>query len=342
MKNLKKSNKPLTGRRTLTAVLVAVLLLGGTGAAFAASLSNTFDKVEEIIEPEKVTDKEIDMNGCEEAILQDLDNKVFSSPANPKVISDAELKAQEKMRIDELINSVVLEDDFELSINNRSNAKDIFHNTKLIIAERELDENQRKKLESYILDDTQSYSMYYLYDFLFENFFTEDDFDNAIELYNSGEGISSLLQKFCEADDDIVPHDYPEGLIEYLVIEKGVGIEELSVAEIISSRGLTEINNLIDRLSAGERMSNICMELGVLNSKCKLTSISISSEETRNVSSELNLSEADAKKAIVRAKKAKVPDNSIVQYLKTEKSTVNSYGQSLTSFYSQKFGGTVR
>ena len=138
-----------------------------------------------------------------------------------------------------------------------------------------LNSEQQIKLEALISANADATAVCSLYDFMFDNYFTEDDMDKAIKRYNGGEDLARILDTYASVDESYVAHNYPEGLLEYLIDEKGASIDGLYAAEIISHRGLIELSSVLERLSNNDAMEDICEELGVINTGCIKFSVTI-------------------------------------------------------------------
>ena len=377
MKKIKiLSSKPLPSNKLVTLLLVVMLFAGGTGAVFASNVGGIVDKAFEIFAsdipiPEEImriiSDAETKEKAKEKAEELDInDGKPYVDtnelPLNPPINAEAYGDSANNININTnssddnyynyddddddkaegIVNELKCDIDFDLKFSGRKDKAIIIGNVKKLVAENDLDENQFDILDGFIRNEDNSETLFCMYSFLFENFFTEYDLNDALARYGKGEGIDSITQDYFEKDDGFVAHSYPEGQIEFLVFEKGVGINELAVAEILDYRGVSDIESLLDDVIKGQSLSEAFVELGVLNYNCKLQSISVSSDTVGKMSSELCLSESDTIKAIARAKRAKIADSEIASFLRSSKASKNSAGHAIAIYYMDKFGGANR
>jgi hypothetical protein len=349
MKNFTNRTKTIhkkrkIGHRTTVITLIALLMLGTIGVVFAANFGEGAGGiVEKAAEMFTVSDGD---ENKEKTIEEEkrkagkAEKEVIQRGGIPEALSGADIKKQVEAEIEEAVNSVVLSEGFETNISERSDSARISHNVKTVIADKSLNESQQERFEAYITANTDITVVCALFDFMFDNFFTEADMDQAIGRFNGGEELNRILDNYANADEGYIAHSYPEGMLEYLLDKKGVSIEELYVAETISHRGLTELNTVIGRLSNNETMADICAELGILNINCRMVAVTVSSSEVTECIEQLGISEDEAIKKITEAKKAKVPDKDIINYI--EKGG-KPKGETLNEYYLEKFdGGTTR
>lgn len=313
MKNVKGYRHKILNKRVISVIILIAISSSGIGLAFAANTGGITDAVKEFIG--YVSKSKSEQEGMQ------------------KTEQESAYKAEREARIEEAIAQVALPKNFEAQIAQRGNSEQILRNAKVIIAERKLNDKQREKLEGYVLANLDTVFVYSMYDYLYENFFTEYDIETSISRYNSGESMQSILQTYEDVDDGYVPRGYPDGMIEYLVEKRGVQVEELAVLEILAHRGLVDFDSTIDRLSKRERMKKVFDDLKVLNKNCEITSVSLTTEEISTAARELNISEEEAAKKVVAAKKAHVPSRDVISHLLSGKTNVKF----ISDYYSDKF-----
>ncbi|MCL1900297.1 MAG: hypothetical protein FWG11_07300, partial [Promicromonosporaceae bacterium] len=277
VKTKEKLKRIKIGRRAAAAAIAALIILGTLGAAYATYIIGEA--------PEKTPEAKTQNNAPaarEETIAYEPERPEKAPPqrsAMPKALSEEEIKKQQEAEIEEAINSVALPEAFEAEIAKRDGSERILKNAKTMIAAKTLDENQQETLEAYITANEDATAVFALYDYLFDNYFTQKDMEEAIERHSGGENLSDILEDYANADESYKAHNYPEGMLEYLLDKKGATIEQLYAAEIISHRGLMELDTIIGRITEGESMAEICAKLGIINTGCKKASVTVSSAE---------------------------------------------------------------
>ena len=322
MKNIKDFINRFANKRMIAVILVSVFAFCCAGIAFATNLGGITDKVEEFIET---------------VILGEDDSNIFGKSESK---DDVKIKGEKEITLEDAIASTVLSEAFELLLEEHNDFDKITRNVKLIIAERGLDEGQSEVLEGYILSNSKVdvSIICSLYDYFYENFFTEADMEEAILRYNRGESVQSILQSYDKKDDGYIPYNYPDGMIEYLIEKKNMQIDELVTLEILSHRGLVKFDDIVERISNGEKMLNICEEFKVLNKNCEISSVMITTDEVAEISLALGISEDDATKKIVSAKKSGVKDEDVLKHVKSN----TSDAKAAADHYAEKFDGRVK
>ena len=328
------------GHRTIIIALIALCISGTISFAFASNIGEIAEEVaEKVAEVFSVSNEDETKEKAienEKRKAEKAEQGVIQRSGIPRAVNEADIKKQMDAEIEEAIGRVELPASFEADISNRSDSARILKNVKTIIADKSLNANQQERFEVYITANADVTAVCSLYDYLFDNFFTEADMNSAIERYNDGEGLDRILDTYANTDNGYIAHNYPEGMLEYLLYKKGVSIDELYVAEIISQRGLLELDTIIERLSDNEIMTDICAQLSILNVACRRIAVTISSSEVQECIDQLGISEDEAIKKIVEAKKAKVPDKDIINYIRADSKLK---GETLEEFYLEKFEG---
>lgn len=189
-----------------------------------------------------------------------------------------------------------------------------------VMAQKAVPATQQSKLESYIVNYENPEPVLILFDYLYDNFFTFDDLDQALARYGAGEPIEDILQTYIDIQEQIQPRDYPHEEIERLVTTPGLSVEDIMIAEILDAHGSVPFYDIINARIAGEDWETLAARYNLINGSAKVQSITVSTSEVEECVKATGLPREQAYERVVGAKKAEVEPEEMVEFVQSGKS----------------------
>ena len=325
--------------RILSVILTAFFILTGIGLAFATNIGETITGlVEKMTNQGEQAEEQNDpfqekLRRYEETVTQENESEI--AKAKPKGSLSASGSAEapvlaEAVQSQELESADILSEQVKQKIQSKNMKADkLKKGLNKIFSKKQFSERQKEKFNSYLTANDDTVTVSILYDYLYEHFFTYSDLDSAIARNNSGEALDTILTGFCDIEESFVPRAYQDGQLDYLIREKGIPHNQLAVIEILSHRGLLEFEPALERLCNGENFTDICEELQLLNTTAKMGAVNVSRNEINQCMTELQVTEEEAIRKISNAKKAKVKDSEVMNFLKSN----GSKGERIRKYY---------
>lgn len=312
----------------LLITLIVALLMGSIQLTFADETTNIYEKMTEVITAffSKSPDNEIEKN------LQDEQEKKEQIKSKLRPNKSIVPEPAEKISTEEegVYESSFLSEDVVQKGNYTENFKD---GVEALMKDKKLSVTQEKQFQDYISENENAENAIMLYDFMYENFYTFEDLNEATERLKNGETLENIFNDYMQRDSNFTPKDYPPGYVESLIFDQNIGIDDLALAEILAFRNLIDFNEIINRLGHGTQMEDICIELNIINNSMQFKTINVTRTEILACEKELEISENEAIDKIVSAKKAKVDTSEVIDFIKSGKSV----GEKLVEHYQTIF-----
>ena len=310
--------KLMKNKNIVAVILVAILALGSMGLVFGEGLVETINNVIDSIvqgspegQKDKIKEKNIDKT-------EKVDIKTLEKEKQEKLEKDA----QEVVLPQEISNTL-----------SQKDAKKLEKGFRRLCADKKLKERQMEILAEGVMRNVEPLPAYALYDYMYENFFTVEDYNNALERIQNGEALETVLGEYAEIENSFVPRDISPEQIEYLLEKVKLNADDIAIADILSFRGVADFDAVCQRRAQNESWTDICADLGVLNDSGALGSISISGEEVKKCQEDLGLSQEEAKKKVIMAKKAEVKSEDIEKHIREG----NPSGKALKAHFTEKY-----
>ena len=279
-------------KKTIAITLIVILTIGGLATALADNIGEIITNI-----TDTVTEFVTGVPTTERKYYSELDEY-----------------------LEQIDESEFLTEDVIKKVETEAKPEKMLKGLKMVAHDKNLTEKQIEKFNRYILDNDDIVAVTALYDVMFEGFFTYDNLDSAIQRFDNGESLDNIIDEFYNLGDDYLPHQYPDGQLEYLIETVGIGINELAISEVLASRGLIEVETVINRLSEHENFSDICDEFGIINTEQLMNSVNIHENEVEECMQAMGVSEKEAMQKISKAKKAGVSDTEVIKHIKGRKS----------------------
>ena len=210
---------------------------------------------------------------------------------------------------------------------------DLIAGLRKITVDKKLDVQQQEILVGYVNQPVDTQVVYSLYEFLYENCFTIYDLDEALRRYQAGEAIESIFEDYFQKENSFIPYDYQEGELDFYRNTLHLTDDQIRLIEILEFRNVISRAQIVEHLQNGEDFTALCESIGLLNKQYEMEHISLSGAEVKACEALLGVSQDEAVKRIVQAKKAKVDTADVSGYLQSGK----TYGEQLKQYYTERF-----
>ena len=294
MKTIINSLLKNTGKRGIAIVIVCVLVFGGmvSYAAFSGAL--------DVVENGESTIDEI----ITESVAGEIEYK--KNMQMLKIEREQELQAE--------ADSIELDSAIDAKLKDADIAR-LDHGYRRMLAEKDIPDKQREMFELRLVNSSDPQTALVLFDYLHDNYFTFDDLDKAIEGYESGESVETILQRYVDIEMQRQAKDYAEGAIDDLIKNRGLSLEDLRIAEIIEAHSAVELNMIVEKLSVGESWEDIAAEFNLLNGTGIVKSVMLSEDDIIACSEALGISEEQSAKRLSIIQKTGMGESAAEEYV---------------------------
>lgn len=299
---MKRSGKQVWRNRRvqfITAIILVLLFaVGGTVFAYADAFGSVINQIGSSISSM--------VSGSNSEAAQEFEADIKEQEA---------LAEQEK---EEAAANVMVAEPVKQKLNADGRALEAGYRN--VMAQKAVPATQQSKLESYIVNYENPEPVLILFDYLYDNFFTFDDLDQALARYGAGEPIENVLQTYIDIQEQIQPRDYPHEEIERLVTTPGLSVEDIMIAEILDAHGSVPFYDIINARIAGEDWETLAARYNLINGSAKVQSITVSTSEVEECAKATGLPQEQAYERVVDAKKAEVGPEQMVEFVQSGKS----------------------
>ena len=191
-----------------------------------------------------------------------------------------------------------------------------------ICVDKELTEAEKTILTDFVLAyPQQTETLYALYDFLYDYFFTKQDLQLAMQRCQNGENVESVLEDYFNIEQSYQPPQVESERVYYYIEERGLSADDSAIAKTLTFRQVSEYETIMGRLSSGETWEQIGIELELLNLSGRMRTLTVTQEEVQQTQKTLHISEEEAVSKVAEAKKANVPEEALTEYLRGKQSS---------------------
>jgi len=259
----------------------------------------------------------------------------INRPLENLAMDEDQLEEEMTQKIEEMAKDMEIPNDVSENLKSKKQPDKLEKGYKRIQVEKNLDEDQQETLDNYIIENEDTTTVYALYDFMHENFFTYADLDEALVQYNSGKSIGDILEEYSKKNSGYVPRSFADGTLDTLTKAHNISIDQIDIADVLAYRGIFDFDEIIDRLKGGGSWGNICADFGIIDTSGVMNVLNISDTEINECAQILNISEEEARDKVIEAKVAKVKTKDIPQYVRSDKKR----GKALEEHYEEKYSG---